>query len=107
MWKRFTKKQISIKLLLKFLDDCENHFIGECDLRLVHLLQHWLVTLGDTALSRENNLRIHLLVGCEGLENDTVGFRCRNNLFDPADPTCKLCSALLEDAHHFISVCPS
>ena len=33
VWKRFTKK--IAKLHLKFLHDCENYYIGECDLRFM------------------------------------------------------------------------
>ena len=68
-------------------------------------LQHWSVTLGDTKLNRANNFSIRL-VGCDGLEKDAARFRRRNNDTPSNDESCQLCSAPVEDADHFISVCP-
>ena len=102
-WKRFTKKQICIRSFLSFLNDCDEYYVGDCDFRLGRPLQHWSITLGNTTLSRASNLRIWLLVGCDGLEKDAAHFRYRNNQLSPADPSCKLCSASVEDALNFTS----
>ena len=67
----------------------------------------WHVTLGDSRLSRANNFRIRLLVGCDSLEKDAARFRMRNTTHSPHDPSCKLCLGSTEDAHHFVAVCPS
>ena len=104
-WKRFTKRQSVIKSFLSFLNDCEGYHIGECDLALGRPMQHWEFTVGDSTLTRANNLRIRLLAGCEGLEKDAARFRYRDKQFSPADPSCKLCAAPCEDARHFIATC--
>ncbi len=68
---------------------------------------HWKVTLGDPKLTRLNNFRIRLIVGCGGLGKDTARFRVRNTGAMPNDSSCKLCySGSTEDAVHFIS-CPA
>ena len=40
------------------------------------------------------------------MEKDAARFRRRNNNTSSNDESCKLCSAPVEDVHHFISVCP-
>ena len=106
-WKKSIKKQLNIKTYLRFLTDCEEYYVSECDLKIGRPIQHWAVTLGDSKLSRANNFRIRLLVGCDGLEKDAARFRRRNNDRAPSDPSCKLCNAPVEDAFHFISHCPA
>ena len=31
-WKRFTKRQTAIKSYLGFLSDCEEYYVGDCDI---------------------------------------------------------------------------
>ena len=58
-------------------------------------------------LTRLNNFRICLLVGCDGLEADAACFRSRTTKAQPGDPSCKLCNqGVPEDAAHFVSTCP-
>ena len=94
-------------MFLKFLDDCEDYCIAGCDFKLGPSLQHWCVTLGDVALSRANNLRTRLLEGLRRLGKRCCCFRYRNNQLSSTDTSCKLCSASVDDTHHFIAVCPS
>ena len=64
------------------------------------------VTIGDPKLTRLNNFRIHLLVGCDELEADAACFRSRTTNAQPGDPSCKLCNqGVPEDAAHFVSTC--
>ena len=54
-----------------------------------------------------NLFHIKLLVGCAGLEDDVSRFRVRDSGgFNVGDRSCKLCGHEVEDAHHFIAVCP-
>ena len=63
--------------------------------------------LGILKLTHLNNFRIHLLVGCDGLEADAARFRSRTTSAQPGDPSCKLCNqGVPEDAAHFVSTCP-
>lgn len=66
--------QTAIKSYLGFLNDYEEYYVGDCDITLGRPLQHWGITLGNTTLTRANNLRIRLLAGCEGLEKDAARF---------------------------------
>ena len=56
----------------------------------------------DPTLTRLNNFRMRLLVGCDGLEQNAARFRYRNTGTAPSDPLCKLDQ---EDAVHFTAVC--
>ena len=58
-------------------------------------------------LTTRPNLRIRLLLGCQGLESDVCRFSSQSNGQARGDPSCKLCGAQLEDAPHFISTCLS
>ena len=58
-------------------------------------------------MTRLNNFRLRLLVGCEGLEQDASRFRThRNPLASDHDTTCKLCHLEPECPAHFIGRCP-
>ena len=104
-WKRSIKKQLGVRAYLKFLEECQDCFISECDIKIGRPLPHWSVTVGDVQRTRATNFWIRLLAGCDGLEKDAVRFRSRNNGISPADPSCKLCGDPTEDASHFISCC--
>ena len=65
-------------------------------LQLLKLAPHWAAMVGDVKMTRLNNFRIHLLVGCDGLERDASRFRTGNTSGIVHDPSCKLCSALVE-----------
>ena len=106
-WKRSIKKQLGVRAYLQFLEDCQDCFISECDIKIGRPLPQWSVTVGDVQRTRATNFRIRLLAGCDGLEKDAVRFRSRNNGITPADPSCKLCGDPIEDAFHFVSCCPA
>lgn len=61
----------------------EEYYVDDCDIMLGCLLQHWGITLGNTTLTRANNLKIRLLAGCEGLDKDPACFCYRNNQLFP------------------------
>ena len=103
-WKRSIKKQLGVRAYLKFLEDCQECFLSECDTKIGRSLPHWSVTIGDVHRTRAANSGS---VGCDGLEKDAARFRSRSNGTSPADPSCKLCGDPTEDASHFISCCPA
>ena len=45
-----------------------SYHLSSCSLKPLRSASHWAVTVN---LTRGNNLRIHPLVGCDGLEKDT------------------------------------
>ena len=107
-WKRSTKKQLLINSLLHLPEDSEAYPVIDCDFKMGRPLRQWLVGLGDSRLTRLNLYPIKLLVGCAGLEQDAARFRVRDRgIFSVGDQTCKLCGHKVEDAHHFITFCPS
>ena len=59
---------------------------------------------GDIMLTRLNNFRIRLLLHCSILNGDTSAFHARPDRV--RDPICPVCNAALEDAYHFVAVCP-
>ena len=103
-WKSFAKKHLAICAQLDFFENCENYLISSCEFKLFKPSVHWTTTVGNTKLTRLNNFRIRLLVGCDGLNHDTSRFRNRK-VANPAQ--CCLCSLGTEDAEHFISKCPA
>ena len=105
LWKRHTKNHLAIKGLLQHIEDCADYHASACEFRPLKPARHWTTTVGDPALTRLNNFRIRLLVGCDGLEKDAARFRSRNTGRPAGDPTCKLCGADSEDAVHFIFSC--
>ena len=87
-----------------FMQECSQLPLSDCDLeKLGKPIPHWLVTRGSPKMSRLNNFRIRLLVGCHGLEADV----CRFTSNVTRDPTCKLCTLEPEDPAHFIYRCPA
>ena len=103
--KRFGKKYLAIISNLSFLSECERLPLSECELRLHRPAAHWSVSVGDPLLTRQNNFRIRLLVGCDGLEHDAARFRTRRNPH-LVGACCKLCGqGVAEDASHFIAHC--
>ena len=78
-WQRSIKKQLGVRSYLKFLEDCQECFLSECDTKIGRPLPHWSVTIGDVQRTCAINFRIRLLVGCEGLEKDVARFRSRSN----------------------------
>ena len=105
-WKRTIKKQLGVRAYLKFLEDCQECILSDCDTKIGRPLPHWSVTIGDVQRTRATNFKIRLLVGCDGLEKEPARFRSRSNGTSPADP-CKLCGDPTEDTSHFISCCPA
>ena len=87
------------------MEICGSLLLGSCDLKLLKPAPHWKVTLGDPALTRLNNFRIRLLVGCDGLEQDASRFRRRTTSALRSDASCKLCGHTPEDAAHFVAGC--
>ena len=88
-------------MLVRGVEECDPYHLRSCSLKPLRPAPHWAVTVGDVNLTRRNNFRIHLLVGCDGFENDA---RKRNTGAQPLDPLCKFCGAESEDAAHFISI---
>ena len=80
---------------LDFLEECIAYFLCSCSLKLLKPAPHWAMTVGGVNVTRMNNFRICLLVGCDGLEKDGR----------TQDPSCKLCGAEAEDAAHFTCHC--
>ena len=104
--KTYIRKNLALRAHVEFLETHESSFLGSCELHLLKPAPHWGVTVGDPALTRLNNFRIRLLVGCDGLEHDAARFRHRTTGATPSDPSCKLCGHEKEDAIHFAAVCP-
>ena len=71
------------------------YYLCSCSLKLLKPAPHWAMTVGDVNVTRINNFRICLLVGCDGLEKDGR----------TQDPSCKLCGAKAEDAVYSICHC--
>ena len=107
-WKAFIKKHMGLISYLTFLEECDDCHVSQCAFKPLHPAPHWKVTIGDPKLTRLNNFRIRLLVGCDGLEADAACFRSRTTNAQPGDPSCKLCNqGVPEDAAHFVSTCPA
>ena len=106
--KAFIKKHLGLTSYLTFLEKCDDCYVSQCAFKPLHTAPHWKVTIGDPKLTRLNNFRIRLLVGCDGLEADATHFRSRTTNAQPGDPSCKLCNqGVPEDATHFVSTCPA
>ena len=91
-------KFLALKAHLEFLEEWDAYHLGSRSLSLLKPAPHWAVTVGDVKMTRLNNFRIRLLVGCDGLERDASRFRTRNTGGRVHDPSCKLCGAVSEDA---------
>ena len=90
-----------------FLDDCNHLPVSDCPFILGESIPHWSVTRGFPALTWMNNLRICLLVGCDGLEADASRFRFRSHFGAPVNyAICKLCMLEAEDVSRFLIRCP-
>ena len=87
-----------------FVETCSHIPLADCSsLSLGKVLPHLLVCRGLPRLSRQNNIRIRLLLNCAGLESETSNFRNATS-----DDTCKLCgSTSAETAPHFTAQCPA
>ena len=83
-----------------------SHSLLNCLLFVGKPAQHWNSTRGLPALTRLNNFRIRLLVGCNGLEADASRFRCRHLPTIPqSSAICRICKSGSEDPAHFIAHC--
>ena len=90
----------------QFLDTCDHLPLSRCLLSLGKPAPHWAVIRGYPKLSRLNNYRVRLLVGCDGLEADASRFRSHRFCQAPVgNSTCPLCHQDREDASHFIARC--
>ena len=108
VWNKSTKKQLLTRSSMRFLHDCEEYLLADCDLRLEKSIKQGSITIGDLKLTRQNLFRIRLLAGCAGLEQDAARFSHRNRgNAQRGDPSCKICGAEVEDAFHFIVIYPS
>ena len=89
-WKKQVKRLYLTKEFLAFVDECDHLPLSLCSIRLGSTVNHWRVTLGLPVLTRQNNFRLRLLVGCDGLEQDASRFRLRKDLFSCVrDASCK------------------
>ena len=105
-WKKHVKCLLHTNALLSHQLDCSHLPISQCSFELGKPLPLWSVTRSLPILTRRNNFRIRLLVGCDGLEHDVCRFRIRR--FPPTDysSVCKLRLLEPEDQAHFIVRCP-
>ena len=93
---------------LAFLDECDHLPLSDCVFPLGKPILHWSVTHGLPILTRKNNFRIRLLVGCDCLEADAGRFHYRTFTgVSPTQLTCRLCKQEREDASHFLAHCPT
>ena len=105
-WKRWVKNLTLTAEYSSFLDVCDHLPLSDCLLRLGKPIPHWSVTRGLPKLTRLNNFRIRLLVGCDGLEADASWFRRRKYAAAALnDPTCRLCKLEPAVPAHFILRC--
>ena len=105
-WKKFVKCLLKTNSLLHHQLDCSHLPISQCSFELDKPLPHWSVTRSLPLLTRRNNFRIRLLVGCDGLEHDACRFRTRRFPDAGHSSVCKLCLQESEDQAHFIARCP-
>ena len=82
---------------------------SHCLLCLGKPIPHWSVMRGLPKHMRLNNVRICLLIGCDGLVADASRFRRRKYAAATEnDPTCRLCKLEPEvPAHFIVHFCPS
>ena len=107
-WRRWVGNLCRSIEYSSFLDECSHLHLSDCMFPLGKPVPHWTVTRGLPNLTRINNFRIRLLVGCDGLEADASRFRARRLPgITPNDPVCKLCMGGIEDPAHFIAHCPA
>ena len=106
-WSRWMKTLSRSLEYSAFLDKCSQLPLSEYLLTLGKPIPHWSVTIGLPKLTRLNNLRIRLLVGCDGLEADACRFRARKYLGATGSAICRLCGLEPEDPAHFIARCTS
>lgn len=104
-WNKANRRQVAIESYLQFQQDAAAYPIGSCSLNILKPAPHWSVTRANTKLTRINNFRIRLLVGCSGLESDAARFRRRKFDVTPNNSTCRLCNAEQESAEHFVASC--
>ena len=104
-WKSFTSKNLAIRSYLDFLECCGGYDVSSCEFKLAKPIQHWGVSVGDPGLTRKNNFRVRLLVGCDGLNLDSSRFHNRRGV--PLSSECPLCRSGAEDSYHFIATCPA
>ena len=107
-WSRsIWKKQVTLSAeYLLFLEVCDHLPLSNCLLSVGMPARHWHSTLGLPALTRLNNFRIRLLVGCDGLEADASRFRyCHLPSIPLSSDICRICKSGSEDPTHFIAHC--
>ena len=73
-WRRWMKGIFQSSEYSSFLDECDYLPLSDCVFPLGKPIFHWSVTHGLPLLTRMNNFRIRLLVGCNGLEADASRF---------------------------------
>ena len=95
------RNQAEVKSDLEYLTMCDPNF---STLSLLWCMTHCANRLH---LTYRSNFRICLLLGCHSLESDASTFSLWSNGQAHGGPSCKLCSAQLEDAPHFMSSCPA
>ena len=106
-WKKHVKCLLYTNALLSHQLDCSHLPIFQCSFELGKPLPLWSVTRSLPILTRRNNFRTRLLVGCDGLEHDACRFRTRRFPTTDNSSVCKLCHLEPEDQAHFIVRCPS
>ena len=90
VWKKQVRSATLSAEFLQFLEVCDHLPLSNCLLSVGKPARHWHSTLGLPALTRLNNFRIRLLVGCDGLEADASRFHYRHL---PSIPLCQISAA--------------
>ena len=91
-WKRLVKNVVQASQYSSFLETCDHLPLSNYLHSLGKPIPHLSITKGLPNLTRWNNFRMRLLVGCHGLEEDACRFRHRRFLGRVVDdPTCILC----------------
>ena len=82
-------------------------FLTMCDPNFSIPSRLWSMTYcaDQLHLTTRSIFRIHLLLGCHGLESNACRFSSQNNGQAHSNPSCKLCGVQLEDVPHFIFSC--
>ena len=102
-WKQGIKRLLWVAQLSNFLASCSHLPLAQCSiLHRCKPIPQLLICRGFPKTTKRNNIRIRLLVNCDGLQSDTCRFRASST-----DDTCRLCRTAREDALHLISHCPA
>ena len=92
-WKQGIKRLQWAAQLSNFPASCSHLPLAQCS--ILHRCKPIPQLRGFPKTTKRNNIRIRLLVNCDGLLSDTCRFRASST----QDDTCRLCRTAREDAH--------